>query len=207
MVTGSFPQTLMSGSVGELPFSQHQWGRATYYFEKFPGDLSLVFCFFCFQIWGWLYNRGTNSRVQPWPEACAGVLWTCLSRQCPQGEAPEHATVPASILTVLSGQDIQHPFPEQEETPHRRLLCFSDNTWPSKHWMSKPDWFFRVKIPDPSPPLPLWVALWAAKLLRLEHFWLTELEFLIYHKLCFLLNHCGHVKGNESIYFRGLLWE
>lgn len=112
--------------------------------------------FSCLQVWRRLHNSCTNSRVQPWPQACPGVLWTRLSRKCAKRETPEHATVPASLLLVVSGQDIQHPLPEQKATPHRRLLCLSDNTWPSK--LSVQSTFScRVRMPGPSSPL------WARK--------------------------------------------
>lgn len=112
--------------------------------------------FSCLQVWRRLHDSCTNSRVQPWPQACPGVLWTRLSRKCPKRETPKHATVPASLLLVVSGQDIQHPLPEQKATPHRRLLCLSDNTWPSKLSVQSTK-SCRVRMAGPSSPL------WARK--------------------------------------------
>lgn len=139
-------------TFGSFLFYSTSWVGLHTILRSFLRIFHWIFFFFsCFQVWRWLYNSGTNSRVQPWPKACPGVLWTCLSGKRPQRETPEHAPVPASIFTFFSGQDIQHPLPEQKETPHRRLLCFSDNTWPSKLWMSKQMAFSGWRFPIPVP--------------------------------------------------------
>lgn len=154
MVTSSFSEILISGSVRDLVFHCTSWvsGLNTP-LRHFLRLFHIFFFFFCFQVWRWLYNSCTNSRVQPWFEACPGILWTCLSRKCPKREAPEHAAIPASILVIFSSQDLQHPFPEQKATPYRRLLCFSDNPWPSKIWVSKyiyfSGWGFLSPVPYP----------------------------------------------------------
>lgn len=120
---------------------------------------------FCSQVWRWVYDSCPHSRVQPGPEACPGVLRTGLPGQRPEGEAPEHAAVPAPVLAVVPGQDLQHPLPEQEAPPHRRLLRFADNTWPSKRGRATIDLFSRERS-----PAPFLTPFWALEQYRLDEF-------------------------------------